>query len=599
MAAAIAINSVSKSFGHQTVLRDISFEVSGGQKVGLVGQNGSGKSTLLNIIYGLEKADTGELKTPPDLVLGYMTQESKLDESLTLIEAVSAPTGHLGSLAKKIAYLEKKLEAGPSPGEMEEISREYAKALEDFGTSGGYGHPARAQGVLEKLGLEKRTFNTPVGDLSGGERTKARLARIVMEAEDADLLILDEPTNHLDIETTEWLEDYLAGYSGALMMVSHDRYLLDKIVDRIVEIEDARSCVYSGNYSDYLEKKAIDLENRSKRYSKQQKEIRRQMEMIQFMHSKYTYKSIHKTQQRKLDKMERLERPRNHVRTFGIDFGSAEKSGKDTVDVQGVSKSYGQVPILGRCDFRIEKGDKIGLIGPNGSGKTTLVRMLMGKERPSTGTINISKGVAIGYYSQEQDGLIRGNTVIQEIRKHRKDASEEWIRTFLGGFFFRGESVFKKVFQLSGGERARLAIAKLLLSPQNFLILDEPTNYLDIYAKAAMEQALVEYPGTVLVISHDRALLDSVAQDIFEIRDGALRTYSGNYSDYLRARERAGLSTGGDTYEVTRKYKDWNTGKKYARGDILKLSQAELEGHKWALENGFLKRKGGNGKRKR
>ncbi len=592
MSTAISVNSVCKSFGPQHVLIDVSFDVLKGQKVGLVGQNGTGKSTLLNIIFGLEKPDMGELKIPKDVTIGYMTQENKLDEEQTLLEAVSAPTGQLGSLSKRIAYLETKMESGLEGEALDEVSRDYAKAMEDYASSGGYGHPSKAEGVLEKLGLEKRTFNTRIKDLSGGERTKARLARIVMEAEDADLLLLDEPTNHLDIETTVWLEDYLASYNGAVIMVSHDRYLLDKIVNKVVEIEDSRSKSYSGNYSEYLDKKKTEFENLSKRFSKQQKEIQRQKEMIEFMHRVYSFSSLHKTQQKKLDKMEKIDKPMDHTRELGIDFGSAQKSGKDTLDAIGVTKKYGQVPIIGKCDFRIEKGEKVGLIGSNGSGKTTLVKMIMGEEKPTSGEIKISKGVSIGYYSQEQDGLIRGNTVIQEMQKHKKDASEEWVRTFLGRFFFSGESVFKKVFQLSGGERARLAIAKLLMSNNNFLILDEPTNYLDIYAKAAMEEALVDYPGTVLVISHDRAMLDAVANQIFEMRDGALRTFAGNYSDYIRAKGKSKLSTGGDTYEVIKKYTDWSTGKKYTKGQILKVSGAELEGHKWAIENGFLAKRG-------
>ncbi|MDD4308424.1 MAG: ABC-F family ATP-binding cassette domain-containing protein [Thermoplasmata archaeon] len=598
--SALTVSSVSKAFGPQHVLNEVGFEVLEGQKVGLVGQNGTGKSTLLNIIYGLEKPDLGEIKIPRETTMGYMTQESCLDPNSTLLESVSAPTGKLGSLAKRVAYLEKKMEQPLSPEALEEISRDYAQALEDFAAFGGYGHPARAEGVLERLGLEKRTYNTKIADLSGGERTKARLARIVMEAEDADLLILDEPTNHLDIETTVWLEDYLTSYKGSALIVSHDRYMLDKLVTKVVEIEATRSTSYSGNYSTFLEKKALELENRSKRYNKQQKEIKRQQEMIEFMHRIYSFSSLHKTQQKKLDRMEKVEKPENHVRELGIDFASAQKSGKDTIDAIGVTKKYGQVPIIGKCDFRIEKGEKVGLIGPNGSGKTTLVKMIMGEEKPTSGLIKVSKGVTIGYYSQEQDGLIKDNTVVQEMRKHRKDAEEEWVRNFLARFFFSGESVHKKVFQLSGGERARLAIAKLLISPHNFLILDEPTNYLDIYAKASMEQALADYQGTVLVISHDRAMLDAVVNRIFEVRDGALKTYTGNYSDYIRAKGKTTLSSGGDTYEVTKKYTDWTTGKKYVKGQVLKISGAELEGHRFAIDNGFLTKRGGDsGKRKK
>ena len=276
--SALSLHSVSKAFGPQHVLRDVNFEILEGQKVGLVGQNGTGKSTLLNIIFGLEKQDLGEVMVSKEATMGYMTQESGLDPGLTLLEAVSAPTGKLGSLAKRVSYLERKITMPLEPEAMEAASREYAQALEDFAASGGYGHPARAGDVLERLGLEKRTYNTKIGDLSGGERTKARLARIVMEAEDADFLILDEPTNHLDIETTVWLEDYLASYRGSALIVSHDRYLLDKLVTKVVEIEDSRSTSYSGNYTQFLEKKALELENQSKRYSKQQKEIKRQQE---------------------------------------------------------------------------------------------------------------------------------------------------------------------------------------------------------------------------------------------------------------------------------------------------------------------------------
>ncbi len=589
----MSVNSISKSYGPQPVLSDISFIIDEGQKVGLIGQNGTGKTTLLNIIYGIEKADSGEITGMKDKTLGYMTQLSPLEDSKTLIEAISKPTGKLGSLAKKIAYLENRLEnpGSISTEQMEEISKEYANSLEEFASSGGYGQPTRAEAVLEDLKFTKRHFHTKVGDLSGGEKTKARLASILLEAKGADLLLLDEPTNHLDIETTEWLEDYLANYSGAVLIVSHDRYMMDKVITKSVEIENTVSKIYSGNYSDYLEKKSFDLEKNMKMYAKQQKEIQRQKEMIQWMHSVYSFSSLHKTQQKKLDRMDKMDRPTDYSRKLGLEFGKAEKSGKDTIDALGVKKSFGKTSIIGKCDFRIEKGDRIGLIGPNGSGKTTLIRMIMGEIEPTAGSIKVSKGTRIGYYAQEQDGLIRGNTVIQEIRKHKKDAGEEWVRKYLGKFFFRGEDVFKKVFTLSGGERARLSIAKLLMSEHNMLILDEPTNYLDLYAKASVEKALRDYEGTVMIITHDRALLDSVAENIFDLRDGALSTFSGNYSDYRKKAGKAKLSTGGDLYEVTKKFTDWISGKKYQKGDRIRIPEGDMEKFAWAVENNHLKKK--------
>ncbi len=590
---AISVRSVSKSFGPQNVLKDISFDIGHGEKVGLVGQNGSGKSTLLNMIYGLEKQDMGEIIIPRDLSMGYMTQESDLDDSKTLLEAVCVPTGHLGSLTKKIAYIEKKLEdPGTLPQEeVDEISRDYASALEEFAASGGYGHTSKAESVLEALDLTKKHFNTRVENLSGGERTKARLARIILEAEGTDILLMDEPTNHLDIESTEWLEDYLKKFKGAILTVSHDRYLLDALVTKIVELEGSRSKTYSGNFSTFTEKKAQEFERQQTMYKKQQKEIKRMEEMVEFMHRVYHYNSIHKTKQKMLDRMDKMDRPDDRTQRLKLDFGAAEKSGKDTVDGNGLSKRFGDNLVIGKCDFRIEKGEKVGLIGPNGSGKTTLVNLITGKEPPSSGTVRISKGVTMGCYTQEQDGLVRSNTVIQEIRKERKDAPEEWVRRFLGRFFFKGDDVFKKVFVLSGGERARLAIAKLLLSSHNLLILDEPTNYLDLYARSAVEAALTDYEGTMLIISHDRALLDNVVTSIFELQGGALTVYAGNYSDYRRVKGRQGMSQDGDAYEVTRKFTDWATGKKFRQGERLRIKAGELDKYRWAVENGFLVKK--------
>ncbi len=588
----ISVRAIGKSFGSQTVLADVGFEVSGGEKIGLIGQNGTGKTTLLNIIYGLEGVDTGELIGLDDITIGYLTQHSDLEEGKTLLETALRPTGHLGSLAKKVAYLEQKLEAskGLEPDVVEQISRDYAKALEDFASSGGYGHPSKAEAALEMLGFTKRNFQTKVGNLSGGERTKARLVNLILEAEGVDLLLLDEPTNHLDIETTEWLEDYLAKLPGAIVMVSHDRYLLDKIVTKVVEIEAGGSAIYGGNYSDFLEKKAFEFESQQSRYKKQQKEVRRQKEMIEFMHRIYRFKSIHKTQQKKLDK---IDRPMDHAQKLKLNFGKAEKSGKDTVDAKAVVKEFDGRTIIGKCDFRIEKGDRVGLIGPNGSGKTTLIRMLMGELKPTSGQLKVSKGTTIGYYAQDQDGLIRSNTVIQEIRKEKKDASEEWVRTFLGKFFFRGKDVYKKVFALSGGERARLAIAKLLLANHNLLILDEPTNYLDLYAKASVESALLDYEGTTIIISHDRALLDNVVDNIFELSDGALKTYAGNYSSYRKQKGKAGLSKGGDLYEVTKTFTDWKQKKKFKQGQKIRIPEGEMANYEWAIENKFIvKRKG-------
>jgi len=554
------------------VLSDASFDILHGEKVGFVGQNGTGKSTLFNIIYGLESPGSGEMVLAKSATMGYLTQQSKLEPSETLIEAVSAPTGHLGSLAKKVYYLEQKLEntRSLSPEELDTLSQEYASTLEEFASSGGYGHPSKVEGILETLGFSKRQFNVKIKDLSGGERTKARLGTIILEAEGADILLLDEPTNHLDIDTTEWLEDYMLKYPGAVFMVAHDRYFLDKLVTKVIELEGGETTTYGGNYSTYMEKKAKEYEDLQSRYKKQQKEVKRQEEMIEFMHRIYHYKSIHKTQQKKLDKMEKIGKPQDHAKKFDVDFGKAEKSGKDTIDIQSLTKKYGEETIIGKCDLRIEKGEKFGIIGANGSGKTTLIRLIMGEEAPTTGQIKISKGTNIGYYDQEQDGLVRGNTVIQEIQKEKRDAQEQWVRNFLGGFMFRGKDVYKKVFVLSGGERARLAIAKLLLSKHNTLILDEPTNYLDVLAKESVEKALIDYQGTLLMVSHDRAFLDSVATGIIEIKDGVVTSSPGNYSEFRKRRGAAGLSKGGDTYLVMKKFTDWKT---------------------WAIENKALKKK--------
>ena len=309
------------------------------------------------------------------------------------------------------------------------------------------------------------------------------------------------------------------------------------------------------------------------------------------MHRIYHYKSIHKTQQKKLDKMEKLDRPADHSRKFGVDFGKTEKSGKDTIEAKGVTKRYGQETIIGKCDIRIEKGDKVGLIGANGSGKTTLIRMIMGEEEPTTGQIKVSKGTIIGYYDQEQDGLIRGNTVYQEVLKEKKGAGELWVRNFLAGFMFRGNDINKKVFVLSGGERARLALAKLLLSKNNTLILDEPTNSLDMLAREGVEKALIEYEGTLLMVSHDRAFLDSVATGIIEISEGEVKLYNGNYTEFRRQKGKAGLSTGGDVYVVAKKFTDWNTGKKYKHGDKVRIPKGDLDNFAWALESKALVKK--------
>lgn len=590
----LSLSSVAKSFGHQPVLKEISFSITPGEKVALIGQNGTGKTTLLNIIYGLEMPDSGELTMPDHIRLGYMTQDSKLDESKTLIEFASVPEGRLGFLAKRIAYLEKLLEGAgqQSQQNMETASKEYAEALEEFAAGGGYARPSRVEGTLENLGFSKKHFNVRMSELSGGERTKARLARIVLEAEGVNLLLLDEPTNHLDIETTEWLEDYLAKYPGAVLMVSHDRYFLDKLVTKVIELEAAYSSVYSGNYSAYMEKKAREMEDHELRYNKQQKEIKRQEEMIEFMHRIYHYRTIHKTRQKMLDRMEKVDRPEDHARKFKVNFGKAEKSGKDSIDVMGVTKSFGQVSVIGKCNFRIEKGEKFGLIGPNGSGKTTLLRMIMGEEKPTSGEIKVSKGTDIGYYSQEQDNLIKDNTVYREILKEKPDASELWARSFLGGFLFRGSDIYKKIFVLSGGERARLAIAKLLVSKHNTLILDEPTNYLDALARESVEKALAEYEGTLIVVSHDRALLDSIATGIIEVKNGVVSQHSGNYSEYRRRKGRQDITDDGTiSFEVTRKYTDWSKGKKYSAGDVIKMGQAEIDKHQWAIDNGILVRK--------
>jgi len=515
-----------KTFAGVPVLQEVSWQLEAGRNIGLIGANGSGKSTLLNILSGVMPPDSGTVERARGLRLGYLSQEMTVEGQRTLYEEVREAFRPLLDIQAEMTALETRL-AQPA-GSAADLQR-YGMLLEEFNAREGYAITARVEAALLGLGFRPTDLHTPVQHLSGGQKNMAALARVLLQ--EPDLLLLDEPSNHLDIAATEWLEGRLRDYRGTVVVISHDRYFLDRVVEEIVELEQHRLQRYAGNYSAYVVAKAARLEQQHKAYTQQQAEIWRQEEFIRRNMAGQNTKQA-QSRQKALARLERLEKPTTDNQRVQLRFTTNQRESHEVIVCRQVWKSYGDRTVLRDVSCTVYRGEKIGLMGPNGAGKSTLLRLLMGDDTPEQGTLRLGRNVTVAYYDQEMRHLNTQNTILDEVWQVEPWRTVGDMRAYLGRFLFSGDEVFQTVGTLSGGEKSRVALAKLMLSTANLLILDEPTNHLDIPAREVLEQALVAYPGTLLIVSHDRYLLNRIISRLLYLREGTWVSYPGNYADY-------------------------------------------------------------------
>ncbi|WP_209125097.1 ABC-F family ATP-binding cassette domain-containing protein [Alkalihalobacillus sp. BA299] len=527
--------NLTKSFGAEPILTNIKFEIQSKQRIALVGRNGAGKSTLLKIIAGHTSFDSGELIIPKGVKLGYLAQDTGLESELSIWDEMLTVFAELQKKEQTLRMLEEKM-ADPSHENYDKILQEYDQLQVTFKDEGGYQYEADIRSVLAGLNFANFDYSTKISTLSGGQKTRLALGKLLLTK--PDLLILDEPTNHLDIETLSWLEQYLTNYPGAVLIVSHDRYFLDKVVDHVYELSRTKSTKFKGNYSDYLEEKAQRYEQELKLFEKQQEEIAKLEDFVRRNIARASTTKRAQSRKKALDKMDRLDRPQGNEKSANFAFGIEKQTGNEVLKVQALSGGY-KDPLFEDITFQLNRGESVALIGPNGIGKSTLLKIITKELQPLSGNISYGSNVAIGYYDQEQAKLTSNKQVIQELWDEFPLMQEKEIRTVLGNFLFSGDDVLKIVSDLSGGEKARLALAKLMLKKANFLILDEPTNHLDLDSKEVLESALIDYPGTILFVSHDRYFLNRMATRIIELSHQQITNYLGDYDYYLHKKEEA------------------------------------------------------------
>ena len=523
--------NICKSFGTDVILNNISFHLEEKEKMAIVGINGAGKTTLLKIIMGEEEADSGQVIISKDRTIGYLSQYQESNYNTTVRGVMLDALKPILELQDKMRELEAEMEH--QTGETLEKSLElYNRYTHEFEYKNGYSCESEANGVLKGLGFSKEDYDRHTDSLSGGQRTRLALGRLLMVK--PDIIILDEPTNHLDMDSISWLEGFLSSYQGSVIIVSHDRYFLDKIVTKIVELDNGRGQVYNGNYTYFAGKRAEIRESMMKAYLNQQQEIKHQEEVITKLKQFNREKSIKRAESREkmLSKIERLDKPTEVASEMKLTLEPNILSGEDVLTIEGLTKSFGDNNLFTGIDMDIKRGEHVALIGGNGTGKTTILKMINKLISKDAGTIILGSRVKIGYYDQEHQVLTMSNTIFDEISDAYPDLSNTRIRNVLAAFLFTGEDVFKKIQDLSGGERGRVSLAKLMLSSANFLILDEPTNHLDITSKEILENAIRNYTGTVLYVSHDRYFINQTATRIIELKDKELTSYIGNYDYY-------------------------------------------------------------------
>ena len=531
----LSCRHLTKSFGIDEILRDVTFNINEGDKVGLIGPNGEGKSTLFKILTKQLDYDSGELFLDKNKTLGYLSQNLSLDSENTIYDEMLSVFSSLTELEDKIKTLEEKLNE-PYDASKEEyhnkLIKDYTLSQELYENRGGYTFRGEISRVLKGLGFLEEDFNNQIINLSGGQKTRLALCKLLLRK--PDLLLLDEPTNHLDLEAIEWLEEYLNGYKGTVFVISHDRFFLDSVTNTTFELIGGKIHCYNASYTKFLELRKKDIEARLKAYNLQQAEIKRQEEIIEKFRSFNREKSVRaaESRQKALDKMDRLEAPEVIKEASKISFETLVKSGNDVLHIENLKKSYDSL-LFENVNLDLKRGEKVALIGENGRGKTTLFKIIMGMLKQDSGSVSLGKNVFTGYYDQEQSNLNLHKTIIDEVWDDFPNLTTTEVRNYLASFLFTGDDVFKEISLLSGGEKCKINLLKLMLSKANLLLLDEPTNHLDIMSREALEDAILSYDGTLIVISHDRYFLNKVINKIVELQENGLKTYLGNYNYYM------------------------------------------------------------------
>lgn len=532
----LSCNNISKAFGTDQILSDCSFHIEDREKAAIVGINGAGKSTLFKIIVGEMPSDSGLVTISKDKTLGYLAQQQNLTSHNTIFDELLTVMQDIIDLEAQIRETEKKMESA-SGTTLETLLNQYTRMTHEFEMANGYAYKSEVTGVLKGLGFAEEDFSLKVDTLSGGQKTRVALGKLLLSK--PDIILLDEPTNHLDMESISWLETYLLTYKGSVLIIAHDRYFLDKIVTKIIELDNGNTTVFSGNYTDYAAKKAILRNMKLKEYINQQQDIKHQEAVIAKLKQFNREKSIKRAESREklLDKIELVEKPVELNDKMNITLEPNIMSGNDVLTVTDMTKSFDKVTLFDNISFEIKRGERLALIGNNGTGKTTILKLINGLIDPDCGSIRLGSKVSIGYYDQEHHVLDPDKTLFEELQDTYPNMNNTKIRNTLAAFLFTDDDVFKYIRELSGGERGRVSLAKLMLSNANFLILDEPTNHLDITSKEILENALNSYTGTVLYVSHDRYFINTTATRILELTNGTLINYIGNYDYYLEKKD--------------------------------------------------------------
>lgn len=539
----LQVNQLVKNFGADLILSNIKLEVQTRDRIALVGRNGAGKSTLLKIIAGQMSHDAGDIIKPKEVKIGYLAQNTGLESERSIWDEMLTVFDHLQKQENELRLLEERMSdpnAMANQKEFERILTEYDNRQLQFKEEGGYQYESDIRSVLHGLNFQSFSYETKISTLSGGQKTRLALGKLLLTK--PDILILDEPTNHLDIDTLSWLEQYLQGYDGAILIVSHDRYFLDKVISQVYELSRNQIRKYPGNYSAYLDQKAANFEREIKQYEKQQEEITKLQDFIQRNLVRASTTKRAQSRRKQLDRMELLDRPQGDEKSASFGFQIERQSGNEVLKANSIAVGYQGESVSSGISFRLTRGESIALVGPNGIGKSTLLKTIIDRLSPISGDFQLGSNVVIGYYDQEQAELSSNKRVLNELWDEFPSKSEKEIRTVLGNFLFSGDDVLKTVSTLSGGEKARLALAKLMLQNANFLILDEPTNHLDLDSKEILENALIDYPGTILFVSHDRYFINRITTKVLELSKHGATEYLGDYDYYIeKKREQAEL----------------------------------------------------------